>query len=313
MKTFKLFFLSSLLSISAITSYGQDTSSVELDSTTLAEIYASYNQFIDSAEQAMNYIETGTVTIGNSLAEIALPEGYKFLNPEQSAFVLTDLWGNPPQEILGMLFPSESSLMDTTSYAIIISYDESGHIKDEDAADLDYDDLLDQMKEDTEEASEYRISEGYESIELIGWASAPYYDSEAKKLHWAKELKFGESPENTLNYNIRVLGRKGYLELNFIGDMDILQTVQNDMPRILPSVNFKEGNTYFDFDPDLDEVAAYGIGGLIAGKVLAKAGFFALLAKFWKFIALGAVALFAAVKRFLTGKGKDDAATETEA
>ena len=43
--------------------------------------------------------------------------------------------------------------------------------------------------------------------------------------------------------------------------------------------------TYSEFNPDIDTVAAYGIGGLIAGKVLAKAGVLAaglvLLKKFW--------------------------------
>jgi hypothetical protein len=39
-------------------------------------------------------------------------------------------------------------------------------------------------------------------------------------LYWARELKFGEQPVNTLNYNIRVLGRKGVLVLNFIANMD---------------------------------------------------------------------------------------------
>ena len=74
-------------------------------------------------------------------------------------------------------------------------------------------------------------------------------------------------------------------------------------------MEFNEGNTYADFDPDIDEIAAYGIGGLIAGKVLAKVGLLAGLlkfvkvigiglAKFWKPIAIGLVALAAGLKKF---------------
>ena len=51
-------------------------------------------------------------------------------------------------------------------------------------------------------------------------------------------------------------------------------------------VEFDDGNRYSDFNPDIDTVAAYGIGGLIAGKLAAKAGIFALLAKGGKFIVL---------------------------
>ena len=313
MKTTKPIFICFCLVCLGLFSFAQEEEIAEVDSAVVAAYLEQYQLYMDSVEQAMNYVDSGTVVLGDDLAEINLSNTYKYLNPEQSAFVLTQVWGNPPQEVLGMLFPQGSSIMDTASYAIIISYDESGHIKDEDAADLDYDDLLEEMQEDTEAGNEYRIEEGYEPIELVGWASSPYYDGEEKKLHWAKELKFGEAEVNTLNYNLRVLGRRGYLELNFIGDMGILPLVQNDIPTLMPSVNFKEGNTYFDFDPDLDDVAAYGIGGLIAGKVLAKAGFFALLAKFWKFIAIGAVAAFGALKRFVFGGKEEESSSEAEA
>ena len=46
--------------------------------------------------------------------------------------------------------------------------------------------------------------------------------------------------------------------------------------------DFDQGSTYADFDPDLDTVAAYGIGALIAGKVIAKTGFFVMALLFLK-------------------------------
>ena len=44
---------------------------------------------------------------------------------------------------------------------------------------------------------------------------------------------------------------------------------------VLALAQFDPGSRHQDFDPSVDEVAAYGIGALIAGKVLAKIGFFA--------------------------------------
>ena len=89
--------------------------------------------------------------------------------------------------------------------------------------------------------------------------------------------------------------------------IDILYDFNKDRDNILASVDFTSGNRYADFNPDIDEVAAYGIGGLIAGKILAKAGFFAVILKFWKFIAIGAVALFGGFRKKLFGgsKGED--------
>lgn len=88
--------------------------------------------------------------------------------------------------------------------------------------------------------------------------------------------------------------------------MNTLPEVNADITPILTSVNFNPGNRYADFNPDLDKVAAYGIGGLIAGKVLAKAGILAkiglVLAKFWKVAMLAIIGLFAGVKNFFKKK-----------
>ena len=264
--------------------------------------YIEYRKFADSIDSTFVY-QHGKVLLGDGIASLQVPEGYKFLNSTQSEYVLSDLWGNPPEEVLGMLFREEESPMDETmSFAIEISYDEAGYVSDEDAEEIDYDELLEEMQKDEILINKERVAGGYEEMHLVGWASAPYYDAQAKKLHWAKELHFGEAEYNTLNYNIRVLGRKGYLILNAIGDIEVLSKFNEDRDRIIESVEFEDGYKYSEFDPGIDEVAAYGIGGLVAGKVLAKAGFFALLLKFWKIIAIGVVGFFAAFKNRLFKK-----------
>lgn len=266
-------------------------SNAQVDSLTLI-----YQNYIDSVNQTFVF-QKGTVQLDGDLATLNIPEGYKFLDNEQSHYVLTEIWGNPPSDVLGMLFPENTyPLSNDFTYAVEIKYSEEGYIDDKDAKDINYNDLLEQMIEDANNANKERIQQGYEPAYLMGWASAPFYDSENKKLHWAKEIKFGESEVNTLNYNIRILGRKGYLNLNAIGDMDVLPLVESDIEQILASVEFNDGYRYSDFNPDFDKVAAYGIGSLIAGKVLSKAGFFAVILKFWKIIAVALVAAFSAFK-----------------
>ena len=74
--------------------------------------------------------------------------------------------------------------------------------------------------------------------------------------------------------------------MNAIATMPNLPLVETDMPQVLNIVEFNDGYAYNDFNPDMDNVAAWSIGGLVAGKVLAKVGFFAMIVKFWKVIAL---------------------------
>ncbi len=290
-------FLVTLFLFSFTASFAQTdstTTNVELDEV-------AYQKILDSINSSFNF-QHGKIALGNDLATLNVPEGFKFLDSEQSQRVLTDLWGNPPSECLGMLFPENVSVIgENFTYAIEITYSEEGYIDDEDADDIDYDDLLGEMQESAVEENAQRKELGYPTIEITGWAAPPYYDSEAKKLHWAKEIKFEGEEMNTLNYNIRILGRKGYLNLNAISEMNQLDLVQQNIDMVIASAEFNEGYRYSDFNPDLDEVAAYGIGGLIAGKILAKAGFFALLLKFWKVIAIGAVAIFSAFRKKIFG------------
>ncbi len=274
-----------------------------LSSEMLEEMLA-YKKYSDSIDKTFTY-QYDKIILEDDLAEIDVPEGYKFVDAEQADRILVDLWNNPKQEgTLGMLLKKEDTPV-STSYAIEISYSEEGYVSDEDAEDIDYDDLLEQMIEDTEAANEERVKLGYGSAQLVGWASKPFYDANSKKLHWAKEIKFNNEEINTLNYNIRVLGRKGYINLNVIGDMEVLPDVQTNMDGILGSVHFKEGNRYEDFNSDIDKVAAYGIGGLVAGKLLAKAGFFAILAKYAKVIIFGIIAAFGALRKKIFGSKED--------
>lgn len=182
---------------------------------------AAYTAYVDSISKSLTY-EYDKVFLKENLASIQVPNGYKYLNGKDSDMILTDIWGNPPSEgedkSLGMLLPENFSPMADSSFAINITYTEEGFIDDDDAADIDYDELLESMQSEEKAINEYREQGGYEPIYLVGWASPPFYDSQTKKLHWAKEIKFGDAETNTLNYNIRILGRKGYLQLNVIGE-----------------------------------------------------------------------------------------------
>lgn len=265
---------------------------------------AMYQAMLDSIESTFRY-ESGKINLGEGIASIEVPAGFKYLNPVQSEQVLTDLWGNPGgSETLGMLFPENTTASAEDSWAFVITYDEIGYVKDNDADDINYDELLEEMKTDMKAANEERTQLGYETVQLVGWAASPYYDQNRKVLHWAKELKFGESEENTLNYNIRLLGRKGVLVLNAVGIMNQLPEVNQHIDNVLSSVTFQSGYKYAEFDPKIDQVAAWTIGGLVAGKVLAKAGIFALLLKNIKLIIIALVAAGGAVWRWMSGKSK---------
>ncbi len=241
--------------------------------------------------------KTGEIKLDNGVATLNVPKDYYYLNPQDAEKILAQVWGNPPgSKTLGMILPSDSTPFDQHAWGVTVQYEEEGYVTDKDANTIDYDDLLKKMQAETHEASEARKKQGYDTIELVGWASKPYYDQATHKLHWAKEIQFGHSAEHTLNYNIRVLGRKGVLVMTFIAGIAQKEMIKNKVDSVMAMANFDTGQRYEDFNPSLDKVAAYGIGALVAGKVIAKTGLlaalFIFLKKFGIVIAVAIAGLF---------------------
>lgn len=255
--------------------------------------------------------QQGQIDIRNGLATLNVPKDFNFLGPADAETVLVKLWGNPPteQKMLGLLIPAGMTPASSNAWVVTIDYSEDGYVKDGDASKINYDKLLQQMQEAVEKNNKARQDHGYQPITLVGWAAPPRYDADTHKLYWAKDLKFGDAPVDTLNYNIRILGRHGVLELNAVSALDQFDQINRETPEILGMVDFKEGNRYADFDPKVDKVAKYGIAALVAGGVLGAAAKLGLLKVIWvailaakKFVIIGIVALVAFFKKLFKGR-----------
>ncbi len=257
--------------------------------------------------------QQGEIDLRGGLAKLSVPKEFNFLGPADAETVLVKLWGNPPSKSkpLGLLIPTGMTPVSSNCWVVTIEYSEDGYVNDDDAAKINYDDLLKKMQKGTAAANKARQEKGYPTVELVGWAAPPHYGSATHKLYWAKDLKFEDELYDTLNYNIRILGRRGVLELNAIARIDQFEAIDKQTPQILAMVDFKEGSRYADFDPKVDRVAKYGIAALVAGGALtvaAKAGFFKLLiagilaAK--KFIIIAVIAVAAFFKKLFNRGGR---------
>lgn len=272
--------------------------------------------------------QTGQIVLPSAEATLALGEEYIFYNAADARDILTILWGNPPEVangVLGLVMPAGSSPL-SDAWGAVVAFEATGYISDEDAAETDYDELLASLREGTQQSNEARIAQGYPAITLEGWAERPVYDAATHSVVWAQNLAFSDTDTNTLNYDVRTLGRHGVLSLNLVAGMPQLPEIQAAAKDFAAHASFDAGARYEDFDPSTDKTADYGIAGLIAGgaagaAVLAKKtgliGVILLfLAKFGKFIAIGAVLLFGAafgpIKRYFSGKEEEEEYYEEE-
>jgi uncharacterized membrane-anchored protein len=252
---------------------------------------------------------TGEVSIPEAKATLRLAPGYSFLPAKDAQRVLSGLWHNPPDNsVLGMILPGTDPhvLLDENNWAVVVTYTEEGYVSDVDNAKIDYDDMLKDMQKAAVDSNPERLKQGYPAIELVGWAEPPHYDITSHKLYWARNLKFskadGSMDGQSLNYDIRVLGRHGYLSLNAVAPVGSLDKVRADMPQVLAMTDFDAGQRYADYNSKTDKLAAYGIAALVAGGIAAKAGLFAklglMLLALKKFVIIGIAAVAAAFRKW---------------
>lgn len=253
--------------------------------------------------------KTGLVQVANGLVSLNIGPNFKYLDSTDATTMVVKILHNPPsaaEGILGMIVPTTEG----QNWFAVIEYSAEGHVPDNDAASVNYDELLKEMQKQSESDAKERRDAGFAGAKLVGWAQKPYYDSGTKKIYWAKSIQFDDSPNPTLNYDVRILGRTGFLNIKIVDSIDQLNKINAKMPEILTMANFTQGNTYADYVSSTDHTAAYGIAGLVAGGVLAKAGFFkgllVVAAAFWKLIAVAVMGFLAAIGNFFRRRfGRD--------
>jgi uncharacterized membrane-anchored protein len=236
--------------------------------------------------------------------QVALPAGYVFLGMPDADRFLKKNGSFDNEGVLGVVMSQDEK----QSWGIILDYQEAGYVKDDEK--LDAGELLKAIRQGTEEGNKERVAHGFPELHVGDWSESPRYDHATHRLLWA--LPATSTNGTTINYNTRVLGRRGFVSLNLLSGADRIATEKSNAATMLAATTFKSGARYEDFDKKKDKVAEYGLMGLILGGAgiaaakVVKVGLLAGLLKFliagWKIIAAFFIAIGAGIKRFVTGK-----------
>jgi len=250
---------------------------------------------------------TGDIAIPEAHATLHLGDRYYFLPADEAKAVLTKVWGNPPDAgngVLGLVFEKNASIFDQL-WGAVVTYEDTGYVSDKDAKTEDYDKVVEQIRSSESEVNAERQKGGYPTIHLMGWAQQPSYDPASHSLIWARDLKFSDSKVDTLNYDVRLLGRRGVLSLNMLSDMDHLAEVRAAAKDFGQAAAFDTGSRYADYDASVDKTAEYGLAGLVAAgagvAVAKKLGLLAILFGFGKWILAGLAVAGATMRRWIGG------------
>ena len=258
--------------------------------------------------------QSGDVPLPAASATLHLGAGYYFLPPDEARRVLVEAWSNPPEatsNVLGMIFRNGTTFFDDT-WAAVVTFDGAGFVSDKQASAKDYDDLIKSVQSQEGELNHKRKQSGFPPMHLVGWAQPPSYETSTHTVIWARDIQFGDQTDHVLNYDLRVLGRRGVLSLNMISKLSRLAQVRGAAEALRKTAMFDPGATFEEFKPGVDKATGYGIAGLVgAGLGLAAAkqlGLLALAAVFLKkgFVIILAVLAggFARFKKLVSKKPK---------
>jgi uncharacterized membrane-anchored protein len=234
------------------------------------------------------------------VAEIQVTTGQRFAD---AAFTqeLIRAAGNPVSGNEAGLLINEKD-----DWSVIFRFADIGYVKDDDKDKLDADKLLQSYKDGTEAANEVRRKNGAPPLTVLGWEKKPAYDEATHNLEWA--LRAESRGRQILNYNVRLLGRKGVMEVILIVEPERLEKTLPDFRTLITGFAYKQGERYAEYKQG-DKVAKYGLAALVLGgsaAIAAKLGFFGWIAvmfkKVWKLVVVVVVAIGAGIKRLIFGK-----------
>ena len=236
-----------------------------------------------------------------NVAQLEVPAGYAFLDGKTFR-ALMQKEGEPVsgQEV-GMLVATNED------WSIVFRYSPEGYVKDDDKDKLDPDKLLDSIRRGTAEANKVRAKSGHPPIEVVGWDVPPKYDSTTHNLEWA--IRGAVEGQPILNYDTRLLGRKGVMKVKLIVQPEKLAATLPAFRSLLDGYSFQTGQSYAEYRSG-DKVAKYGLTALVVGGGAVAAAKFGLLGwlaifmkKAWKLVVVAFAAVAAFFKRLFSGRG----------
>jgi uncharacterized membrane-anchored protein len=240
-----------------------------------------------------------TVDLGK-VAQLDLAEGYVFLNGADARELLTAAGNVPDGSEIGLV----TSAAEDENWFVIFDYQEVGYVRDDEKDKIDAKAILKGISEGTEEANKVRKDRGVPGLHVVGWHKAPYYDASTHNLSWAILAK-DDTGDKVVNFNVRLLGRRGYVSATLVDDPTTIAAAQPHLDSILEAFSYKAGSKYAEFRAG-DKVAEYGLMALVAGgagAAAAKTGLLAALGKVFakagKAIVLLVAAVLAAARKAL--------------
>jgi uncharacterized membrane-anchored protein len=225
---------------------------------------------------AVDWVKSPALVELGKEANIKLADGYVFANAADTRKLMASMGNRVDNTEVGLVSPRAEG----EDWIMVFEYHDVGYVKDDDKDKIDADALLKNISEGTEESNKLRKEKGIPGLHVVGWEEKPNYDPVTHNFQWALLAK-NDDGSQVVNYNVRLLGRGGYMSVTLVEDPQKLALSKPKMREVLSGFTYRQGNSYAEWRPG-DKLATYGLAALVAGGAGAaavKLGLFGVLAK----------------------------------
>ncbi len=227
----------------------------------------------DSLEQSFEY-KKGAQILPCQLAKLFVPPGFKMLGVAQSKMALERIIKSAvPANLQGTMYPENGNPYDTRNERYIISFQNTGHVFDDESNSLD---------------TMFHPSQSSDT-NWLSYKIKPTYEPNLHVLYFARNYRIKADSFERFELNFVFLGRNSIVKLvTYCMNYDETMVLAN-IPAVINSIAFNESNSYIDF-VESDPVASFGLNQLIpnAKPTLIASSF---LSKNWLYLIIGFILL----------------------
>lgn len=262
------------------------------------------NSFAQNTNKKQYIGQIGKIDLAG-VALLSVPKGFVFMegNSIQSPYRIAC----DSIEYLGCLvaMPSKKSLHlvdSVTNSPLIIElvYIETGYIPDTTILKTPEEFFWKDITQINTQKNKYSKEKGCDTLTIQSWAMKPYFLEQEHQLQWA--VSCSSKNQNYIRHSTHKLGRYGVLEMNIRTSSKHLLEINSQIPLLTTSVEFYKGFRHEDFDPNFDNLAAFGFAGILAGKILTKVKVVPFIFKWLKWVIIALLGLFTLFKRKLINR-----------
>jgi uncharacterized membrane-anchored protein len=224
-------------------------------------------------------------------AKVGVPDGYVFAGAKDTRVIMEANHNPITGREIGFVAPGGED------WFAVFEFDDVGYVRDDEKDSLDAAALLESIKAGTAASNKERVQRGWPTMTILGWEQMPRYNETTHNLEWAVRAESEGAP--VINYNTRLLGRGGVMEVTLVTDPAALAETLPKFKTMLAGFEFKPGQRYAEFRAG-DKAAAYGLTGLIVGgttAALVKSGAFKWV---WKALVAAGLGIAAFVRKLFS-------------